>query len=85
MITSLGIEGKSRPKKYKRERYAIRNFCKKELLKIIRGFEKLPSKSYESRKPKHEPTDSYFYLARQLSKCMMIADALNLNVYPVTT
>ena len=27
--------------------------------------------------PKHEPTDSYFYLARQLAKCMMISDKLN--------
>ena len=26
--------------------------------------------------PKHEPTDSYFYLARQLAKCMMISDTL---------
>ena len=40
-------------------------------------------KSYESRIPKHEPTDSYFYLAMQLAKCLMRADALNSHVYPV--
>ena len=27
--------------------------------------------------PKHEPTDSQFYLARQLAKCTMRADTLN--------
>ena len=32
--------------------------------------------------PKHEPTDSYFYLATKLAKCMVITDALNLYVYP---
>ena len=35
--------------------------------------------------PKHEPTHSYFYPARQLLKCMMRDDALNLHVYPVKT
>ena len=34
---------------------------------------------------KHESTDSYFYLVRQLAKCMMRDDALNLHVYPVRT
>ena len=50
---------------------------------IIREFEKLHYKRYERRRPKYEPTDSYFYLARQLAKCMMRADSLNLHVYPV--
>ena len=45
----------------------------------------MPYKSYEMRRPKHEPTDSYFYPSRQLDKCMMRADALNLYNYPVTT
>ena len=57
----------------------------KDLSKIIREFEKLPYKSYERRRPKHEPTHSYFYLSRHLVKCMMIADALNSHVYPVRT
>ena len=56
-----------------------------ELSKIIREFEKLPNGSYERKRPKHEPTESYFYLIRQLPKCMMRADALNYHVYPVRT
>ena len=55
----------------------------KYLSKIIREFEKLPYKSYERRRTKHDPTDSYFYPARQIVKCMMRADALNLYVYLV--
>ena len=57
----------------------------KYLSKIIREFEKLPYKSYERRRPKHEPTDSYFYLAGQLAKCMMRADDLSSHVYLVIT
>ena len=57
----------------------------KVLSNILRDFEKLPYKSYKMRRPKHDPTDSYFYLARQLAKCMMIADTLNSHVYPVRT
>ena len=48
-------------------------------------FEKSPYKIYERGEGNHEPTDSYFYLARQLAKFMMRADALNLHVYPVST
>ena len=55
----------------------------KNFSKIIREFDRLPYKIYERRRPKHEPTDSYFYLARQLEKFMMRADALNLESYPV--
>ena len=29
--------------------------------------------------PKHEPTHSYFHLVRQLPKCMMRSDKLNLH------
>ena len=45
----------------------------------------MTNKSYERRRTNHEPIDSYFYLARQLAKCMMRADSLNLYVYPVRT
>ena len=65
--------------------YAIGNFIKKDILKIIREFEKLPFEIYDKKRPKHEPNDSYFYLARQLVKCMMRYDALNSHVYPVRT
>ena len=85
MITSLGFKAKVRPHKYKKSRYAIVNVSKKDLSNIIREFEKLPYKSYERSSPKHEPTDSYFYLVIHLVKCMMRADALNLDVYPVRT
>ena len=34
------------------------------------------------KSPKHEPTDSYFYLARHIAKCFM---RLNLYIGPVRT
>ena len=85
LITSLGIKSKSRPHTYKKERSYIRNISKKDHSKIIREFEKLPYESYEKKRPKHEPNDSYFYLSIQLVKCMVRADALNFNGYPVRT
>ena len=60
LIKYMGIKAKSRPKKYKKARYSILNVGMKELSKIIREFEKLPYKSYERKRPKHEPTDRYF-------------------------
>ena len=42
LITSLGLKAKARQHKYKKARYTIVNVSKKELSKIIRGFEKLP-------------------------------------------
>ena len=83
LITSLYLKAKVRPHIYKKSRYVIGNVSKKDLLNIIREFEKLPYESYERKRPKHEPTDSYFYLARQLVRCMMRADTLYLHVYPV--
>ena len=35
------------------------------------------------KRPKHEPNDSYFYLAIQIAKCMMISGAFNLCADPV--
>ena len=58
-------------------RYAIRNVIKKDLSKIIKEFEKIYKLPYEKNRPKHEPTDSYFHIARQLAKCMMRSDNLN--------
>ena len=51
----------------------------------MRKFDKLPHKGYDRRRPKHEPNNSYSYLARQLAKCMMRADSLNSHIYPVIT
>ena len=42
LIASLGIKAKVRPNKYKKARYAIGNVSKRDLLKLIREFEKLP-------------------------------------------
>ena len=85
LITSLGLKAKTSPHKYKKARHAIENFSMKDLSNIIRKFDKSPYKSYERKRPKHEPTDSKFYLARQLAKCIMRADDLNSHVYPVRT
>ena len=49
----------------------------KELLNIITEFEKIGKLTYEKKRPKYEPTHSYFHLVRQLEKCMMISDNLN--------
>ena len=57
LITSLGINAKTNPKKHKKARDTIVNFSKKKLSKIIREFGKLPYESYEKKRYKHEPTD----------------------------
>ena len=44
---------------------------------IFKEFEKIEKLPYEKKRPKHEPTDGYFHLARQLTKCMMRSDNLN--------
>ena len=85
MITSLGLKSKVSPHKYKKSRYAVGNISKKDLSNIIKEFQKLPYESYENKRPKHEPADRYFYLARQLAKYMMRAGALKSHGYPVRT
>ena len=45
----------------------------------------MPYKSYDRGSPKYDPTGSYFHLVRQLAKCVMRADVLNLYIYPVRT
>ena len=66
LINSLVIRNKTGSQKYKKARYAIRNVSKKDLSKIIKDFEKIEKLPYEKKRPKHEPTDSYFNIARQL-------------------
>ena len=85
LITYLSLKSKAIPNNYKKARYANENFSKKELSNIIRDFDKLLHKSYKRMSPKHEPTESYFYPTRHISKHMMRSDALNLHVYPVRT
>ena len=85
MINSLVLKANASPKRHKKERYSIGNVSIKYLSKIIREFERLPYTSYEMRRPKHDPTDTYFYLSRHLAECMMRDYALNLHFYPVKT
>ena len=77
----MGFKTKSRLYKYNKSRYAIRNVIKKDIYKIIREFEKFEKLPYERKRPKHEPTNSYFSLSIQLPKCMMRDDALNWHDY----
>ena len=77
MVTALAFKTKVRSQKYKKSRYAIRNVSEKDLLKIIKEFDKIGKLPYEKKRPKHEPTDSYYHLLRQLVKCMMRSDKLN--------
>ena len=71
----------SRPKhdsqKYKKARYAIGKVREKDISKIIEEFEKIEKLPYDNKRPRHEPTESYSHLARQLAKCMMRSDNLN--------
>ena len=55
----------------------------KELSKIISEFEKFPYESCERMRHKHEPTDNYFYLARNIAKFLMLSDDINSYVYHV--
>ena len=74
-------QDQSKVAKIKKARYSIRNFNNKYLSNIIREFEKFEKLPSEKKRSKHEPTDSYFYLARQLAKCMMRSDTLNWHDY----
>ena len=53
------------------------NVSEKDLSKIIKEFEKIGKLPYEKKRPKNEPTPSYFHIVRQLVKCMMRSDKLN--------
>ena len=55
----------------------------KDLSKIIEDFEKLPYRGYVQKRPKHEPTASYVYIARHIAKCVMRSDALDFYFDPV--
>ena len=53
------------------------NVSKKDLSKIIRKFEKFEKLSNEKKRPKHEPTERYFYVVREIAKCTTRSDKLN--------
>ena len=54
----MGLKAKNKAKEIQKARYAIGNVSMKDLSKTIREFEKSPYKSYERKRPKHDPTDS---------------------------
>ena len=58
MVIALDFKTKVRLQKYKKAEYAIGNVSEKELLKIIKEFEKIGKLIYEKKRPKHEPTPS---------------------------
>ena len=79
LITYLGINTNVRSK-FKKARYASTNVSLKDLSNIFKEFSKLPYKGYVWNRPKHELIESYFYLARNLDKSMVRADAFNSHV-----
>ena len=81
LVTALALKTKARSKKYKKARYAIINVSMKDLSKKIKGFEKIVKVPYLKRKPKHEPTSSYFHLVECLGKCMMRCGENNHHVH----
>ena len=63
LVTALALKTKARSNKYKKARYAIRNFSMKELSKKIKEFENIVKVPYLKMTLKHEPTLSYFHLS----------------------
>ena len=57
----------------------------KYLSNIVKEFENFLYKGNVRNGTKHDPSDSCLYLVRQIFKCMMRDDALNLHVDPVRT
>ena len=81
MVTALAFKTKVRSSKYEKARYTIVNVSEKDLLKIIKEFEKIGKVPYMKIIPKHEPTSSYFNLVRCIAKCMMRSDEHNRHVH----
>ena len=46
-------------------------------MKIIQEFEKIEKLPYEKKRSKHEPTESYFHLARYIAKCIIRSNNIN--------
>ena len=81
----MGLKTILTSKKNKKARNAITNVSLEGFSKIIKEFEKLSYKGYVRKRPKHKPTDSYFYLSRNIAKCTIRADVFNLHVGLVIT
>ena len=74
-------QDQSKVAKIKKARYAIENFSKKDLSKIIKEFEKIGKVPYVKSIPKHEPISSYYHLVGCIAECMMRYDECNRNVH----
>ena len=81
MVTALALKTKLRLQKYKKASDAIRNVSMKDLLNIIKEFEKIGRVPYVKRIPKHEPTSSYSHLVRCIAECMMRSDEHNFHMH----
>ena len=46
-------------------------------MKIIREFDNFEKLPYEKKRPKHELTERYFHIAREIAKCIMRSNKLN--------
>ena len=66
-------------KKMKKARFDITNVSIKNLSNIIKELKYLPYEGYERKSYKHMPYDSYIYLTRQISKCMMRLNVQKMN------
>ena len=53
----------------------------KDLLNIIKEFEKIVKVPYLKRTPKHEPNYRYYHLVRCITDCMMRSDEHNWHVH----
>ena len=82
MITSICFNTIIRSKKLKKKRFDITNVSLKEFSKIIKEFEDYTYEGYARNSSKHMPTDSYFYLSRNIENCMMI---FNMGVVSIRT
>ena len=78
-----GSQDQSKVEKYKKARYAIRNFSMKDLSNKIKEFETIVKVPYVKRIPKHEPTSSYFHLVLCIAECTMRCGKNNHNVHNV--
>ena len=81
LVTTLDFKTKVRSQKYKKESFAIGNVSKKELLKVIKEFEKIGKVPYVKRIPKHDPTSSYYHLVKCIAECMMRSDEHNRHAH----
>ena len=81
LVTALDLKTKLRSQKYKKATYAIVNISMKELLNIIKEFEKIGKVPYLKRIPKHEPTSSYYHLVRCITEFMMRYDEHNRHIH----